>query len=141
MPKGNPNPEPHLENLRLFEPGKSGNPAGKAKGTVSITAALKRYLRDHPAEVDKVVVALVKHAQSGNAQILKELLDRIDGRVVERHHLEGDLPITLQFVPAGQLISPAPEALPEGPKPVDIMNNILPAEEVESGRESVSSNP
>ena len=35
---------------------------------------------------------------------IKELLDRIDGKVVERHRLEGELPIKLVFVPAKEML-------------------------------------
>jgi hypothetical protein len=62
---------------RPFPKGVSGNPSGKRKGTVSLTASLKRLLsRDDAERIAKRLVALAK---AGDLQAVKLLLDRIDG--------------------------------------------------------------
>ena len=88
-----------------FVKGQSGNPAGRPPSKVSVVQRLKERLIEHPEEVDQIVVSLIKQAKLGNMIAAKEILDRIDGRVVERHKLEGELPITLQFVPASALLA------------------------------------
>jgi hypothetical protein len=45
---------------RPFPPGVSGNPAGRPKGTVSIKESIRRYLRENPGEVDRLVQHFVK---------------------------------------------------------------------------------
>jgi len=38
----------------------------------------------------------------GNVQAMDMLLDRLEGKVIERHELEGSLPITLVFQPVAR---------------------------------------
>lgn len=73
-----------------FKPGQSGNPGGRPKGT-SLTAVLRRVLeREHQGRPigELLVERLVKEALSGKLPHLKEVLDRVEGRVVERMKLE-----------------------------------------------------
>jgi nucleoside permease NupC len=88
----------------MIKPGETRNPHGRPKGSVSIAETLKSYLARHPDEVAKIVTAMIKQGQIGNMVATKEMLDRIDGRVVETHKIEGELPIKLVFVPAAQIL-------------------------------------
>ena len=100
-----------------WKPGQSGNPSGRPKGTVSLVSLLRRYcdrhargipwcrqiaetlglgdLDDkknphHNATVADVVMASVAfHGSKGNVAAVRELLDRIDGPVAQRHELSG----------------------------------------------------
>ena len=90
----------------LFQPGQSGNPGGRPKGTISIVAKLRQYLAEHPDEVDGLVKGLVHLGIKPNPQQLgaiKETLDRIDGKVTQP--IDVDMPIQLIFVPAQELLS------------------------------------
>jgi len=64
-----------------WKPGQSGNPKGKKKGTVSLVAALKRRLREHPEEVEQLVATWVKQSKGGSAEHLRRLVEYIDGKV------------------------------------------------------------
>jgi hypothetical protein len=71
----NPNPEPHLENLKPFQPGQSGNPAGSSR-KARLTARLKELLDDE--EFLKVGIA---QAMDGNFLFWRHIFDRVDGQV------------------------------------------------------------
>ncbi len=72
-----------------WEPGESGNPAGRQPD--SLTTLLKSYLEqgDGKAHKKKVVQALVDLAQSigssGQVAAIKEIFDRVDGKVIDKH--------------------------------------------------------
>lgn len=82
-----------VENLKPFKPGQSGNPGGRPKG-LSITARLRALLEKgeingEPIKggqqvADLVAESIVKQAISGNAPLIKELLDRTEGKVPDR---------------------------------------------------------
>jgi len=93
----------HLKKYR-WPKGTSGNPDGRPTGSISLVEQLKVYLRQHPEDVEAIVVALIKQGKLGNTVATKEMLDRIDGKVAETHKIEGELPITLLFVPAEQVL-------------------------------------
>ncbi len=73
---------------RRWEPGESGNPEGRKPD--SLTTLLKSYLEqgDSKAHKKKVVEALVALAQSigsqGQVAAIKEIFDRIDGKVIDK---------------------------------------------------------
>ena len=79
-------------NLKMFEPGESGNPGGRPKG-MSITAELRKLLDDGTVAED-IAKALIKLAKDtnfkGNVAAFKELLDRTDGKVTDVHRIEGE---------------------------------------------------
>jgi len=105
--------------FHLWEPGESGNPKGRPVGSVSILERLKAYLRRHPEDADSIARELVELGKTKNMNQLsaiKEIMDRIDGKVIEKHQIEGELPIKLLFVPAEQILSKKQqvELLPEG---------------------------
>lgn len=93
----------HLEQYR-WKKGQSGNPDGRPTGSISLVEQLKAYLRRHPEDIQAIVLALIQQGKIGNMVATKEMLDRIDGKVADRHLIEGDLPITVQFVPAEQIL-------------------------------------
>jgi len=84
-----PNPAEHLKPHR-FEKGKSGNPGGRPKGR-SVTAAL-RELGDseHNGKrlVDLLAERIFKEALSGKFTFAKELLERLEGKVADKHQIE-----------------------------------------------------
>lgn len=55
-----------------FVKGRSGNPSGKRKGTVSLRAAIKRALTDE--DVDAIAGWLVQQAAAGDLRAVKLLL-------------------------------------------------------------------
>ena len=65
-----------------FRPGKSGNPSGKRRGEVSLTAWIKRSL-SQGRKLEQLGEAIFASALKGDVQAQKLLWDRIDGRVKE----------------------------------------------------------
>lgn len=51
---------PHLKPYH-FQPGQSGNPAGRGKGVLSIRESVRKYLEDNPEELKDMVRKLVKN--------------------------------------------------------------------------------
>ena len=78
------------------------------RGKVSIVSRIKDYLDRNPDEIDRIVRALVKEGKLGSVVAIKELLDRIDGKVAERHKLDAELPVKIVFVPAEELLAERP---------------------------------
>lgn len=51
----------------------------------SIIKAFRRYLLDNPEKADEVASAVIQHIiDKGDAKMLKELLDRIEGPVAQK---------------------------------------------------------
>lgn len=72
---------PNPENLMPpWKPGESGNPKGLPKGTKWLKTRLRELL-EHGGLGDKVLEALIKKAQKGDVLAIREILDRIDGKV------------------------------------------------------------
>ena len=110
----NPNGKPLPDGIHLWEPGESGNPKGRPIGAISVVERLRAYLRRHPEEIEELVIALIKEGRLGNLGATKEIMDRVDGRVVEKHILEGELPITIRFVPAAMVLGNGKRDVIEG---------------------------
>jgi hypothetical protein len=86
----NSNPEKPPEPNR-WKPGQSGNPKGRPKSK-PITAALKALLDKDDGKALKALAAVaVREALSGNFRYAKEILERIDGKVVEPIDLKADV--------------------------------------------------
>ncbi len=102
-----------------WKKGQSGNPHGRPPNPVSLTAILNRKLAEHPEDAEKIVDALINLGIGKDMKAIEMNFERIDGKVVERHQIEGELPVRLVFMPAEQLlggtkveeISSAPEPL------------------------------
>jgi len=68
-----------------FKPGQSGNPGGRAKGSISLTRILRETLAAGDGdEAKKLVAAAIKNAIEGNPGQLKEIWARVDGSVTEK---------------------------------------------------------
>jgi hypothetical protein len=67
------------ENLRPWKPGQSGNPGGRPKRK-PLTDKLLEVLED-PKELEALVRVWLKSAQKGSVMHLREILDRVEGRV------------------------------------------------------------
>ena len=70
-----------------FKPGQSGNPTGLPKGHVGLASRFKKLLlqkgKDGRELADLFVEHFVKEALKGKFSFAKEVLDRVDGKVVE----------------------------------------------------------
>lgn len=109
-----------------FKKGNRANPGGRPKGQ-SITARVRRVLeQEHngKALMDLLAERLVKEALAGKFAFVKEVLERIDGRVTEKHEVTMDSAKALAQMPReekealirgaglGHLLPPTP---PPGP--------------------------
>jgi hypothetical protein len=108
--------------VNRWQPGQSGNPKGRPPKLLSITGLIKERLDKVDEKTGKTYAQLVAEkcvelALDGNHEAQKEILNRIDGKVVEKHEVEGHVPVTLIFKPAFQPnveVMPLAEKLPEG---------------------------
>jgi len=89
----------------LWRPGESGNPSGRPKDSVSLVTTLKQQLREHPELATDIIQALITKGKSQDVSAIKEMFDRIDGKVVETHRIEGEIPVVLKFMPARELLT------------------------------------
>jgi hypothetical protein len=83
-----------LKNLRLFKKGKSGNPAGKPKGTKSFSTVFKKFLavdtgKAHP-ETGEILdymglstLAVLKKAAIGDIPAIKLAIEKAEGSTPE----------------------------------------------------------
>jgi len=90
-----------LEKIRpyMWKPGQSGNPTGRPKGSISLSARLKRILQ-LPVKVngsvlsadylvaDNLIDIAITAAQQGRFPFFKEIIDRVDGKVPDHVVLE-----------------------------------------------------
>lgn len=73
-----------------FAPGQSGNPAGRTKGTLSITEAIRSKLKENPEGQDKTYLELMiqkifyKAIKEGDTSIIKEIINRTDGATAQK---------------------------------------------------------
>lgn len=68
-----------------FQPGQSGNPNGRPKSK-PFKDALKKAVAEAGADDEAlklVAAALLEKAKSGDVQAIKELADRMDGKVTQ----------------------------------------------------------
>lgn len=78
-----------------FIPGVSGNPNGRPKGSVSVVEALKRKLEEYPEGNTKTYLELLvnrymKNAiQDGDTQLIRDLINRVDGMPTQRNEVTG----------------------------------------------------
>lgn len=77
-PSGNPNPDPVSGR---WKPGQSGNPKGRPPKK-PFTEALERiWAKLSHAEHEEIAMPLVKKAAGGDISAVKEMVDRLEGRV------------------------------------------------------------
>lgn len=83
------NPNPRTEHLSPWQPGQSGNPAGRPKGR-TVGAILRERLElardDDPATplAERVAEVIVKEALAGDIRFVELLLNRSEGKVPDR---------------------------------------------------------
>ena len=74
-----------LANLKPFQPGQSGNPAGRPK-SITLSETLRRELaKECPEEADqtyaeRIAAVLCKSAAEGNVRAAQEIADRTEGK-------------------------------------------------------------
>ena len=73
-----------------WQKGQSGNPGGRKKGVPKISSALERILCTKPDEVyepkhksDVLALQLYDSATKGDTYALREILDRVEGKVAQ----------------------------------------------------------
>ena len=80
------NPADHLAPYQ-FKPGHSGNPNGRKKGSITFVSELRKALQEKPNGQGKtrmrlILDAMIAKAQEGDIQHCRELIDRIDGKLI-----------------------------------------------------------
>ena len=87
-----------------FQKGKSGNPNGRPPKDVCLTSQLKELLtkpmagdKQNRTGVELVALAWFKAMLSGKADLIREALDRIEGKVGQPIMGEGGGPIRLEI--------------------------------------------
>lgn len=87
---GGDDPEFKRDQAGRFVDGTAGGP-GRPKGSLSLVGLLKKHLRENPEQADLIVSNLVEQAAQADFRALgfiKECLERIDGRTVEKQQIE-----------------------------------------------------
>jgi hypothetical protein len=81
-----------------WKPGESGNPAGRPKGSLSLTDILRRQLQETLQDGSKLekaealVAKLIAVASGGDMQAMKLILDRLEGSPRQAIDLSGSAP-------------------------------------------------
>jgi len=95
------------DKLKQWKPGESGNPKGRPPKNVSITSLVKEILEQEGAQgktnaqlIAEAMVTLAKDPNKrGFVPALKEVLERIEGKVPDKHEIEtGDISIVYKQV-------------------------------------------
>lgn len=89
----NANPSPDTR----FKAGQSGNPGGRPKG-ISIATMIAESLTEKDAQ--RIVRAAINAAKKGDVRYFQQLIERTDGKVMERLEASGDLTLSLALVDA-----------------------------------------
>lgn len=92
-----------------WKPGQSGNLKGRPPKDICITSLVKEFLvkeaQGGKTHAQLVAEAIVKLAEDyhfkGNVAAIRELLDRIEGKVPDTHKIESDIPINIVYKQVG----------------------------------------
>ena len=83
-------------NLKPWRKGQSGNPKGRPKKADCLTSLLKEEIekvdpedKDGRTHMEMIVDATMRLAKNGNATALKEIWERMDGKVRDKLELTG----------------------------------------------------
>jgi hypothetical protein len=118
-PTSGPGPEPkrspaeHLKDHR-FQKGKSGNPAGRPKGRTVTTALRELSQTEHNGKVlvDLVAERIMKEALQGKHAFVKELLERLEGKVPDKALIETKGQQKVYICPSPRVIGESEPAKP-----------------------------
>ena len=91
-----------------WKPGQSGNPAGKAKGTVSLAYAVQRLLRKEPDKLESIARTLIDAAIAGDVSAARLLFERLDG-----HKGTGFFAVNIDASDRRTAVSVSPQVLNE----------------------------
>lgn len=92
MSGGNP-PEEHR-----FKKGQSGNPRGRPKGSMTLTGFLRKALWEGDAErAKRIIDAMITKAEEGDISHIREILNRIDGKVLEKTETDGTVRVVVTY--------------------------------------------
>lgn len=84
-----------------WKPGQSGNPSGRPKGAVSLTAKLRQALeveiKPGLTTADLLVKVAIKAASKGDYKFWKEILDRIDGKVPDKIQTDDPIKVIVEY--------------------------------------------
>jgi hypothetical protein len=122
QPQKNGRPLPPVENR--WKKGTSGNPRGRPKKQDCLTQLLREEIRKIcPADREKrtwkelIVRATLQLAMKGNATALKEVWERLDGKVLQTEKLQlggtDGKQVTIEVVYADQPNEPSTDQMPE----------------------------
>jgi hypothetical protein len=80
-----------LANLKKWKPGESGNPGGRKKKP--ITEIMEKLLADksNRAEIEEVVMDVIRSRRMASVLMLKEVTERIEGKVTQELELSGNV--------------------------------------------------
>ncbi len=94
--------EKQLKNLQPFSKGASGNPRGKRKGSKHLSTILRELLqvkikaedfikgRCIKQPIGKIIILeLIKRAMEGDLKAIGMILDRLEGKVVQKTEITG----------------------------------------------------
>jgi hypothetical protein len=100
-------PDPFRTNFQpkkspLWQPGQSGNPAGKPKGTKNaitlLKVSLEQYLREEASDhMHDVLMKAIKMAKNGHPGMIKLLLDLHISKAGNHEEATGDDKITINI--------------------------------------------
>jgi hypothetical protein len=102
-----------LERKKFNDARATGKMPPKLKG-LSLTEILRKRLVDLNSNtsydlaarnIELIVDALMSRAKAGDMKAIEEILDRIEGKVTEKHELKTESTVNLTFVPADQYLA------------------------------------
>ena len=95
----------NLQNLTPFEPGKSGNPAGRPKGLPNSKTILNKFLaleekvrnpvtglEEEMSQLEIIYLQQIAKARKGDLKAMKEIMDRLEGKSMQSvdHTTQGE---------------------------------------------------
>ncbi len=84
-----PEQSPHGDASQLkpwqFQPGQSGNPAGRPKGSSSIRDSIRKYLEDNPEEMTKLIKRFIER----NPEFMWQMMEGAPPKAVVVGNLDG----------------------------------------------------
>jgi hypothetical protein len=105
---------PNPENIRPPKPGEVRNPKGKPPGTKNRSTILKKWIevatklknpvtgKDEFGTVeDKVTLALIARALTGDVQAIKEINDTLYGKLTEKSEVNTTGDIVIKLIKGG----------------------------------------